>query len=178
MLGLPLAQQHLDHYLDGSGSTFVEDLEDVLRRDPKVRAKLAAAIRRSRAGHIRVEQSDYDVKDFQFAFGAIDRLDFEVDRAAGLVHVWFQDRYEWHPVGFGYTHFPGDIRRDTNCVHAALVELKSEGAKDYWMIGDAVVPMSLVAGTAVSTGALRSGSPGESAGPPEGAPMGEQGETE
>jgi Domain of unknown function (DUF4157) len=152
MLGLPLAQAHLDHYLDGSGSTIVEDLEDVLKRDAKVRNKLAGAIKRSKAGHIRIEQSDYAVRDFQFAFGAIDRLDFEVDRASGLAHVWFQDRYEWHPVGFGYTSKPGDIRRDTNCVHAAMVELKASGAKDYWMIGDVVVPLSLITGTSATPG--------------------------
>jgi hypothetical protein len=74
-------------------------------------------------------------------------LDYEVNRAAGTVHVWFQDRYEWHPVGFGYKRFPDDVRRGTNCVHAAMVEMKASGAKDYWMVGDAVVPLRLVMGT-------------------------------
>ena len=36
--------------------------------------------------------------------------------------------------------------RDTNCVHAALVELKSGGAADYWMKGEARVPLSLIRG--------------------------------
>ncbi len=75
------------------------------------------------------------MKDFQFAFGAIDRLDYEVNRAAGTIHVWFRDRYEWHPVGFGYSHCPDDKARVSNCVHAAM-ELKSSGAKDYWMVGE------------------------------------------
>jgi hypothetical protein len=144
MLGLPLAQRHLDHYIDGSGSPLVEDLQAVLEQDTKLRAKLAAAMRRSKTGHIKIEQRDYGVKDFQYAFGAIDRLDFEVDSMSGQAHVWFQDRYEWHPVGFGYTSLPGDSRRDTNCVHAAMVELKSSGAQDYWMIGDAVVSLSAI----------------------------------
>lgn len=146
MLVLPLARRHLVHYLAGSGANVKVDLEDVIRRDSNVRAKLAAHIRRSPRGQFRVEQHDYDVKDFQFAFGAIDRLDFQVDRAAGLVHIWFQDRYEWHPVGFGYKPLPGDGRRPSNCVHAAMVELKISGAKDYWMIGEAVIPLSLVTG--------------------------------
>lgn len=163
MLGLSLAQRHLDHYLDGSGSPVVVDLEDVLKRDAKVRSKLARAIKRSRAGHIRVGQGDYAEMDFQFAFGAIDRLDFEVDRASGLAHVWFQDRYEWHPVGFGYTHLPGDTRRDTNCVHAAMVELKASGAKDYWMIGKADVLESMITGISATPGAPGSaGSPAPS----------------
>jgi hypothetical protein len=147
MSALPLAQKHLDHYIEGSGSTFHEDLENVIRRDRKVRAQLASHVRKQSSGHFKVTQSDFDVKDFQFAFGAIDRMDFEVNRAAGLVHVWFQDRYEWHPVGFGYSKFSDDSRRPTNCVHAAMVELKSSGAKDYWMVGDAVLPLRLVLGT-------------------------------
>jgi hypothetical protein len=39
----------------------------------------------------------------------------------------------------------GDAVRPTNCVHAALVELKSGGgAKDYWMKGEATVPLSVI----------------------------------
>jgi hypothetical protein len=148
---LPLAQKHFDHYIDGSGSTFHEDLEDVIRRDQKVRAKLASHVRAHSSGHFKLNQSDFAAKDFQFAFGAIDRLDFEVNRAAGVVHVWFQDRYEWHPVGFGYSKFPDDVRRSSNCVHAAMVELKSSGARDYWMVGDAVIPLSLVLGATTTS---------------------------
>jgi hypothetical protein len=54
------------------------------------------------------------------------------------------DRYEWHPVGFGYRRLSDDARRDTNCVHAAAVELKSAGAADYWMIGDVVLPLTSI----------------------------------
>jgi len=146
MAVLPLARKHLDHYLNGSGADLKVDLVDVIRRDPKVRAKLAAAVRGHSAGHFKIHQSDYAVKDFQFAFGAIDRLDYEVDRARGLVHIWFKDRYEWHPVGFGYKLLPGDVRRSSNCVHAAMVELKRSGAKDYWMVGEARIPLSALSG--------------------------------
>lgn len=144
MAGMPLAQKHLDHYLKGRGVALLVDLTDVLRRDAGVRAKLRSAIRVASTGHFKINQKDYKVEDFRFAFGAIDRFDYEVNRAAGLVHVWFKDRYEWHPVGFGYKKLPGDERRVSNCAHAAAVELKSSGAADYWMVGDAVVPLSLV----------------------------------
>jgi hypothetical protein len=143
MATLPLARKHLDHYLAGTGSALTVDLEDIIRRDSKVRAKLGAQVKRSRRGFMRIEQSDYAVKDFQFALGAIDRLDFEVNRKAGLVHVWFMDRYEWHPVGFGYKPLKHDVRRETNCIHAAMVELKDSGAADYWMFGDTVLSLSL-----------------------------------
>jgi hypothetical protein len=143
---LPLARKHLDHYIDGSGADLEVNLADVIRRDRKVRAKLAAAVKSHGVGHFKVNQSDYAVKDFQFAFGAIDRLDYEVDRTRRIVHVWFKDRYEWHPVGFGYKLLPGDVRRPSNCVHAAMVELKRSGAKDYWMVGEARIPLAALSG--------------------------------
>jgi hypothetical protein len=139
---LPLAQRHLDHYLRGGGADLRVDIADVLRSDSGVRGKLLRNIRASARGHFKVNQSDYAVKDFQFAFGAIDRLDYEVNRSAGAVHVWFKDRYEWHPVGFGYKKFRDDSRRVSNCVHAAMVELKSSGASDYWMVGEATIPLT------------------------------------
>lgn len=142
LVGLPLAQKHFDHYLTGGGKTLTVDLEDVIRRDSKVRNKLKPLVKKHCVGFTKINQSDYAIRDFQFAFGAIDRLDFQVDHASGRVHLWFKDRYEWHPVGFGYSKFPDDGVRDTNCVHAAMVELKSSGASDYWMEGDTVVPLS------------------------------------
>jgi hypothetical protein len=156
MLPLPLAKKHFNHYLSGGGANLMVDLEEVIRNDSGVRGKLASNIKARSVGHFKITQSDYASKDFQFAFGAIDRLDYEADRASGQVHIWFQDRYEWHPVGFGYKRFPDDGRREDNCVHAAMVELKNSGARDYWMIGDAVIPISMV--TAGAPGGGRSSS--------------------
>jgi hypothetical protein len=145
LAGLPLAQKHFDHYLVGGGKNLNVDLEDVIRRDAKVRNKLRILLKKHRKGFTKIHQGDYAIRDFQFAFGAIDRLDFEVDKATGLVHLWFMDRYEWHPVGFGYKKFRDDTLRNSNCLHAAMVELKSSGAADYWMLGDTVIPLSLLA---------------------------------
>jgi hypothetical protein len=142
--GLTLADQHLDHYLYGGGADYKEDLEAVIRQDEKVRAVLQAAIKKQgRRGHVRIEQDNYANEDFKFAFGAIDRLDFEViggtkkgaTATTAQVHVWFKDRYEWHPE---------DTRRPSNCVHKAAVELKDEGAQDYWMVGEATVPLGWI----------------------------------
>lgn len=146
MSGMPMARRHLIHYVRGGGADLTVNLAAVIQRDEAMRAPIAAAMRRGSRGWTRIEQRHYDVQEFQYALGAIDRMDFEVDAAAGLVHLWFKDRYEFHPVGFGYQQMGGDERRDTNCVHAAAVELKSSGAADYWMIGDAVVAQSLFAG--------------------------------
>lgn len=152
----PLALDHLNWYLgNGQGADYVENtnLDRLLRTDTGVQALLAGLIPPSApvsgrfTSHVEVQQSHYQNQDFRYAFGAIDRLDFEVDFTAGTVHAWFQDRYEWHPVYPGlYAALPGDVVRETNCVHAALVELQAGGARDFWMKGEATVPLSLFRG--------------------------------
>lgn len=163
----PIARKHLDFYLkDGKGADFNEDanIKDWLTRDSGIRKRLKREIfpglgRKPRAlGHFSFEQSEFadDTagQDFRFAFGGIDRVDFEVDFSQDTVRVFFQDRYEWHPVYPFYTLvgptalFPdsGDVVRDTNCLHAALVELKTAGAADFWMKGQAEVALSQIVG--------------------------------
>ena len=87
----------------------------------------------------------YDVVDFKYSFGSIDKVGFAVNLAQDAVRVWFKDRYEYHPVYPFYPFKKGDFKRETNCLNAALVELKREGARDYWMIGQAQIPLSFIA---------------------------------
>lgn len=149
----PLAQAHVWQYLGGGGADYPEDVVNFISRDAGVRGILAINIRRASRGHFKVEQRHYSVESFRLAFGAIDRLDYEVDSAAGVVHVWFVDRYEFHPFYPGlYAAMPDDKARVTNCVHAAAVELKSSGAADYWMVGYGSIPLASVTGSAPSGG--------------------------
>lgn len=150
----PIALAHLNWYLfGGRGADFVEDanIELMLRSDRTIQAAIARRLppgmtRGKFAGFFKVEQTGpdgYENQDLRFAFGAIDQLDFEADFDAGTLTAWFQDRYEWHPFYPGlYTAFPDDGARETNCLHAALVELKTTGAADYWMKGEATVPLA------------------------------------
>lgn len=153
----PLALDHLNWYLStGSGRDYVEDtnLANLLRTDPGVQRAIAAIVPSAAppggtySSWLKIEQSHYTNQDFRFAFGAIDRLDIEVDYGARTLHAWFQDRYEWHPVYPFYSALSGDAVRPSNCVHAALVEIKAGGvAKDYWMKGEATVPLSVLPAT-------------------------------
>lgn len=156
----PLAALHVMHYRTGSGVDFVEDkhLDAMLRSDLKVKAAISARIPKGiktgkHSGFLKLEQKDYGNQDFRFAFGAIDRLDFEADFSTDSLHVWFKDRYEWHPVypGLYLPKHADDVPRETNCVHAAFVELKLSGAADFWMVGDANVPLSVVLGGSSSS---------------------------
>jgi hypothetical protein len=147
----PIARDHLNWYFNGGGKELVEDsnLELMLRTDSKVQGRIKLLLPKSRStgrfsSHVEISQGDYSDEDFQYAFGALDRLDFEVDFDAGTLHAWFQDRYEWHPVYPFYEKKTDDDVRETNCVHAAAVELKSDGAKDYWMKGEATVPLKVI----------------------------------
>ena len=157
----PIALVHLNWYLKfGRGRDFNEDanINTMLLTDSGVQALIRSLLpARPTKGvvttHTKVEQSNYTSQDLRFAFGAIDRLDVEFNFDAGTVHVWFQDRYEWHPFYPGlYSSFSDDAARETNCLHAALVELKSSGAADFWMKGEATVPLTTVSIPVPSSG--------------------------
>jgi hypothetical protein len=146
-----IAVAHFKWFFNGGGTDFVENanLDLMLRTDAKVQAKLGAKIPTGQSsgifsGQVTITQDNYDDEDFQFAFGEIDRLDFTVDFVARTLHAWFQDRYEWHPVYPFYTKYSDDYLRGTNCVHAAAVELKSGTARDFWMKGEATVPLTTI----------------------------------
>jgi peptidoglycan hydrolase-like protein with peptidoglycan-binding domain len=151
-----VASAHLEFYLSGSGKDFVENtnIKDWVTADSGIRAKLKGAIfpvgaKPRLEGEFFFGQGAYATdrtsQDFRFAFGSIDFVSFEVDLASNLVRVFFKDRYEWHP--FYPKLYPvktGDVARDDNCLHAALVEMQDQGAADYWMVGVAEVPLSLI----------------------------------
>jgi|GEM_PF-2903773 len=141
----PLGLRHLRWYLGGGGADFNENdnLARFVRTSEHFRRNFAVARRGQTHGFMQVPQAFFGPsdEDFRFSFGAIDRMDFEIDEVAGTVHLWFKDRYEFHPVYPFYTLFPDDEVRETNCVHAAMVELKDEGAADFWMIGETTLPL-------------------------------------
>ena len=149
----PVALKHLNWYLrDGRGAELNEDdnIEKWVRTDAMIQGKIYAQIVRnmtkgtSYSIDFPVGSTEFGIDDYYYSFGAIDRLDVQVDWIAKTVKVFFKDIYEWHPVcpGF-YTQFKDDTVRVTNSLHAALVELKLKGAADYWMVGEATVPMSV-----------------------------------
>jgi hypothetical protein len=143
--GNPVAEAHLDHYLTGSGKEYNEDTNfyNLLVQDKAVRSKFGDAVHEKSVGSIPVWQGDYTVEDYRLAFGGIDRVDFEAHNLQNTVDIWFIDMYEFHPVGFGHQDMGvGDDLRSTNCVHAAAVEMKNQGAADFWMKGQVTVSMS------------------------------------
>ena len=146
----PTALRHLRWYLSaGHGRDFNENanLERFVRSSEFFRRNFAVVRRGQNRGFMEVPQAFFgpNDEDFRFSFGAIDRLDFEFDDVTGSAHLWFKDRYEFHPFYPFYTRLPGDEPRETNCVHAAMVELKDQGAADFWMVGETTVPARLFA---------------------------------
>ena len=149
MYNKPLALQHLLHYIAGRGADYIEhnNLDNMMNHDAGARGVVANAIRGNDRGRVFIHQDDYTDQNYRYAFGGIDRVDYRVDRPAGNVDVWFKDRYDFHPAGFGHTdRGTGDLPppgRETNCVHHAAVEEKANGAADFWMIGHATLPLGL-----------------------------------
>ncbi len=95
----PIALAHLNHYLSTrGGKDFIEDtnIDTMLRADTGVQSEFASRIPTGRSSgtisdNFKLEQSSYRFQDFRYAFGAIDRFDFEADFTAGTLHAWFQD---------------------------------------------------------------------------------------
>lgn len=155
----PLGKRHIDWYLQGTGMDYIENdaLKIVLLNNKGVRSAIA---RRLPAGQttgqytsfFKLEQKHYGLDDARTAWGAIDRFEFEVDYDAKTIHVWFKDRYEWHPYYPSlYPVCEGDApARETNCLHAAFVEMKNEGAADFWMVGEATVSLDGIPGSGSS----------------------------
>jgi hypothetical protein len=147
---LPLAKKHIDLYLRGGGRDFNEDQNIAIwiRSDGGIRQALVRELdaiepkRGRQSGHFEFSTTAFEDTDFQFSFGSIDRIDFEFDFDLDECTIWFKDRYEWHPFYPDiYPSKAGDERRQTNCVHAAFVEMKQQGAADFWMRGEATVPI-------------------------------------
>lgn len=149
----PIGLAHLNHYLTGHGVTVNEDrnLDNWIRTDSAARRNIADEIRLKRNPSsvqvrttIEFDQEMFGDQDYRYAFGTIDFLDIEADFVANTVTLWFEDRYEWHPSHPQFQPRCPNLKiRDTNFLHAALVQMKLEGAADYWMRGEVTFPLSL-----------------------------------
>lgn len=157
LLFQPMAQWHYRYYLDGAGGVVNEDanLKDWIEGDDKARSVIAGQIRAARRGHespvsvmFEFYKEKFGNRDARNSFGTIDNLEAKADWLLGTVEVWFEDTYEWHPVYPQYTKptCPDPGVRDTNFGHAAFVQMKRRGAKDYQMRGYASFPMRLFPG--------------------------------
>lgn len=140
----PLAAQVYAHFLGNTGTELNIDVADMIRRSSNVRAKILRSIRAShgREGTLRLEQSDYGIEDFQFAYGAIDCAQWQVASSAPSrwrldpttrVTISMLDYYEFHP----------HRTAASQCAHAAAVELVAQGrARNFWTSGSAEVSLA------------------------------------
>lgn len=177
MIDKPLARKHLSYYLNGSGKELNvdESVMEMFMKDEGVRALLKMNIQGGMrnsvfSGNFMIRQSTYAIEDFQKAFGGIDRVDWLVHPGHKFVEVWFKDPYDFHPVYPGLYDNLGDgadaMVRDTNCLHAALIELTEKNgtidrskfvdlmqkmgieykyqAKPFIMRGKAIIPLEYI----------------------------------
>jgi len=154
-IGDLMAQWHFDYYLGGRGGVVNEDknLKSWIEGDSNARKVISRRIMENRRGNespvsvmFEFNQRSYDDDDARKSFGTIDNLEVAADFVMGTVEIWFEDTYEWHPPYSQYTkpfRCPDPVPRDTNFGHAALVQMKTRGAKDFQMRGKATFPMKL-----------------------------------
>lgn len=155
-----LALAHFDHYLSGRGGMVNEDknLKNWVEGSSHTRGVIAKRIKQNRrANETTVEfffeynATMYDDEDVKDSWGTIDRLDVFADFMRGTVELWFEDTYEWHPTYSQYTrpfkcpntNAEKTVQRNTLFLHAAMVQMKTRGARDFKMRGNATFPMTL-----------------------------------
>jgi hypothetical protein len=151
----PMADWHFIYYLGGAGGVVNEDsnLKRWIESDSNARTVISRRIIETRRGNespvsvmFEFGQKSYDNNDARQSFGTIDKLEVSADFVMGSVEIWFEDTYEWHPVYSQYTkpiRCPNAVDRDSNFGHAALVQMKTRGAKDFQMRGKATFPMKI-----------------------------------
>jgi hypothetical protein len=136
----PLAARLFWHFLDASGTPMTIDVADMVARSAGVRAKIRQSIARGgMSGTTRLEQHDYGDRELQFAYGAIDCVQWQAVPPArrswrsdpgSQLRVSMLDYYEFHPARSGVSQ----------CAHAACVESVARGeAKNFWTSGRAMV---------------------------------------
>ncbi|KIA65157.1 hypothetical protein [Nocardia vulneris] len=139
----PLAARLFAHFLGASGTEVTIDVADMIKRSAGVRDKIRKSIARGGdIGVTRIEQSEYRNSDLQFAYGAIDCVQWRVlppaskdwrKKPATRIEISMLDYYEFHPARPGVSQ----------CAHAACVELVARGqAKNFWTSGSTVVTLA------------------------------------
>lgn len=148
----PLAFDHLDHYLLGTGGNFTEDIKALLQENPSVVTRVEEIIRMD--GHqtgtyadstvisAPIRQSDYDSEDWRLALGNIDEISWEFleepdTNGYALVRLSIRDPYHWSP----------DDDRNTDCLHELMERQKENGAAEFLVIGVRNVRLHVVDAT-------------------------------
>ncbi|MGH3873517.1 MAG: hypothetical protein ACRDSR_18735 [Pseudonocardiaceae bacterium] len=144
----PLASRHLVHYLEGSGSPFIEDIPGLFAANPLGATRVAEQIR-SRGGSgsgqligrtvdtAVIRQRDYDSDDWRLSLGGIDQIDYQVGEQGTdgktAVTLSLHDPYQWHPAE----------DRGSQCLHEVMERRKQHGAREYMCEGTGVVRLQL-----------------------------------
>jgi len=143
------AERFLNYYLSGgvrqeglnveSNTRNIDvGLHVVIAEDEGVRshlyAKIAEAIGAGRlSGEVEVPQSIYTNQDWRYAIGGmVVQWEMKPDLDGGNVELTFENLYRYHP----------EAKRISQCVHQSAVRLKNVGAKEFLMVGSAVIDVS------------------------------------
>jgi hypothetical protein len=167
MHGEPLAVAHLQHYIDGSGADFGEDLPAFLSRDAGGRASIIAQINKAGTdagassakgfgGLAFIGQGEYSLSEYRNAWGNVccvpadsgdeegfirfEVLDSPADRASNVSSggkARVQLQMRDH-----YKWHPLE-ERATKCLHEMLEKMKEQGAKEYFQVGAATVDLEI-----------------------------------
>ena len=130
MWNKPRASSHLGHYLSGQGTDVCVETSDLFRDDVGVRCvfykDVSTQLRRGLTqGNATVPQWAYTNEDWLYALGGIEINWFT---KGDSVTAWFVNWYCWHP----------NEQRLTQRLHQAAENLKTHGAKEFFILGSRV----------------------------------------
>jgi hypothetical protein len=138
----PDALAHLEHYLEGSGAPYVEEVRRIFAEDPRFKESVEfwIADAGTPSGQLRDVYPSYSTGNWSNSFGGIDLIEYEIlpanfsapDRTA-LVRVTIEDDYDWHP----------DEHRKGPCLHTGMEIMKAKGAKAFRQTGTAIVRLKV-----------------------------------
>jgi Domain of unknown function (DUF4157) len=144
----PDALAHIKHYLEGGGADYVEDVPRMFAEDAgfKQTIEMLIADAGTPFGQLRDSYPGYSTKNWKYAFGGIDLIEYEIlpeqytsganftpaERTAP-VRIAISDAYEWHP----------DEHRAIPCLHTGMEMMKAHGARDFQQVGTGIVRLKV-----------------------------------
>jgi hypothetical protein len=163
--GKPLAQAHVDHYLNGGGADFVEDVATFLNVDAGARTALIEQINeegvlqgatgRGFTADAVIRQADYQNQDYRMAFGNIccpnaageppGYLRFTVlDTPAARSHNGASgDTAQVRVIMHDHYAWHPEETRISQCIHQVFVNRKAHGAADFMEVGEATLDLQI-----------------------------------
>ena len=136
---MPLASFFIKWFLKGTGTNITFNIDEVLDQDTKAKQLVLNNIKNKLAagdfsGKVRIEQSDWGIQNFHFAFGGLDIV-WQVNRAKTSIIFYVNNQYSFNIIE----------ARPSNSIYIEAARKVLDGkASDYYMVSLVKKPISWI----------------------------------